>query len=244
MSKRILLGVADDLSPATQHVLHTVGELVEQATPETHLILLTVIPTAQVISTHPGMYAGQLFPLTIPSWQRNQAEEAVYKARLFLQMQGIPLTRTEGMVRVGVPADEIIRIARELQVSLIIIGCHGNSLRERLRRIFLGSISRRVLQLAPCPVMIVVPPPVARYAPHPPNLVIWYEDAIKRHLNEYTGELQVFTPDQIAEQFVPPDKNKSGRKEKEAARHALEKLVQQGILCRHRIHGELRYVND
>jgi nucleotide-binding universal stress UspA family protein len=241
MDKRILFGVDSDLSPITQHVLHEAGELVEQATPEVHCILLNVVPTAQVISTHPGLYAGHIFPLAITSWQRNQAEDVVYKARLLLQMQGIPFARTEGIVRVGVPADEIVRAARELQVNLIIIGCHGYSFRERLRRLVLGSISRRVLRLAPCPVMVVSPPPTTRRTT---DLVTWYENATRRYLSEHTNELQVFTPDQLAQQFALPDKKKPGRKEKEAARLALEKLARQGVLCCHQIQGELRYVND
>ncbi len=241
MNKRILLGVDGDLSPMAQHVLHIAGELVEQATPEVRIILLTVIPTAQVISTHPGLYAGHVFSLPISSWQRNHAEEVVYKARLLLQMQGIPLMRTEGIVRVGVPADEIVHAARELQASLIIIGCHGYSFHERLRRIVLGSISRRVLRLAPCPVMIVAPPPAGRRTT---DLVTWYEDAIRHHLSEHTDALQVFTPDRVTQQFAPPDRKRPGRKEKEAAKHALEKLVQQGVLCCHQVQGELRYVND
>ncbi len=242
MDKRILFGVDSDLSPMTQHLLHTAGEFIEQATPEVHCILLNVVPTAQVISTHPGLYAGHIFPLALPSWQRNQAEDVVYKARLILQRQGIPFTHTEGIVRVGVPADEIVRAAKELQVSLIIIGCHGYSLRERLRRLVLGSISRHVLRLAPCPVMIVSPPPTTRR--RTTDLVIWYENAIRRYLSEHTNELQVFTPDQLVQQFALHESKRSGRKEKEAARLALEKLAQQGVLCCHYVQGELCYVND
>ena len=241
MDKSILFGIDSDLSPITQHVLHKAGELVEQAAPEVHCILLNVVPTAQVISTHPGLYAGHFFPLAVAPWQRHQAEDVVYKARLLLQMQGIPFACTEGIIRVGVPADEIVRAAKELQVSLIIIGCHGYSFRHRLRRLILGSISRRVLRLAPCPVMIVSPPPTTRRTT---DLVIWYENAIRRYLSEHTDELQVFTPNQLVQQFAPLDSRRPGRKEKEAARLALEKLAQQGVLCCHRIQGELRYVND
>jgi nucleotide-binding universal stress UspA family protein len=241
MDKRILFGIDSDLSPITQYVLHEAAGLVEQAAPEVQCTLLNVVPNAQVISTHPGLYAGHIFPLAVPSWQRHQAEDVVYKARLLLQMQGIPFARTEGMVRIGVPADEIVGAAKELQVSLIVIGCHGYSFRHRLRRIVLGSISRRVLRLAPCPVMIVSPPPITSRTT---DLVTWYENAIRRYLSEHTDELQVFTPGQLAQQFAPLASKRAGRKEKEAARLALEKLTQQGVLCCHYIQGELRYVND
>ena len=44
--------------------------------------------------------------------------------------------------------------------------------------------------------------------------------------------------------FVPPNKKKAGRKEIAAATLALEALSGSGVLCRHDIKGELRYVND
>jgi nucleotide-binding universal stress UspA family protein len=240
MNKRILLGVDADLSSTTQHALDVVGEFLGHAAPHIHLVLLNVIPFTQVMTAHPGMYMGQVFPLTASPSQRHHAEEVLYKARLMLQQHGIALEHTEAIVRVGAPADEIVKVARELNVSFIVVGSRGESASQQLRRFFAGSISHRVLQLASCPVMIVPSPRVAR--PH--DLVAWYEEAIKRYLSEHTDTLSVFTPQQVARQFAPPAKNAPGRKEVAAAALALEQLASGGLLCRHQVEGELRYVND
>jgi hypothetical protein len=179
-------------------------------------------------------------PLIAPSVQRSRAEEVLRRARLMLQQQGIDQELIDGMVRVGAPADEIVKVAKELQASFIVVGSHGETASQNIRRFLAGSVSRRVLKLASCPVMIVAPP----RASHPRDLVIWYEEAIKLYLNENTGSLAIFTPQQVAQQFVPPHKNTAGRKEIAAATLALEQLAVSGLLCCHQVEGELRYVND
>ncbi len=52
----------------------------------------------------------------------------------------------------GVPYHSIIEIARTAHVDLIIMGTHG---RTGLPHVLLGSVAERVVQLAPCPVLVV-----------------------------------------------------------------------------------------
>lgn len=52
----------------------------------------------------------------------------------------------------GDPASELIRIARDRAVSMIVLGTHG---RTGLRRILAGSVARNVMLHAPCSVMVV-----------------------------------------------------------------------------------------
>jgi nucleotide-binding universal stress UspA family protein len=238
MNRRILLGVDADLSPTTQYALRVISEFIAQAAVPVRLTLLNVISITQVAAAHPALYTGQVMPLIAPSVQRERAEEVLHRARLILQRQGIDWEMIDEMVRLGSPADEIVKVAKELQVSFIVVGSRGETISQKMRRFFTGSVSRRVLHLAPCPVMIAALPRI----PH--DLVIWYEDAVKRYLSENTGSLAVFTPQQVAQQFVPPPKNAAGRKEIAAATLALEQLAVSGLLCRHQVEGELRYVND
>ncbi len=56
------------------------------------------------------------------------------------------------LVRVGIPAEEIIRAAAEESADLIVMGTHGWT---GLRHILLGSVAERVLRGAGCPVLIV-----------------------------------------------------------------------------------------
>jgi nucleotide-binding universal stress UspA family protein len=141
MYRKILLGVDAELSPATQRALLTACELAMQATPHYSLLLLTVIPATQASVVHPGIYIGQLLPVTIPTWQKSQAEEVLWKAHEFLQKHGMKKEYIEDHIRVGIVAEEIVRVARDQQVGMIVLGSRGESLRQKLRRFFIGSIS-------------------------------------------------------------------------------------------------------
>lgn len=55
-------------------------------------------------------------------------------------------------VLLGEPVSEIVRYAVENKIDMIVMGTHGDGL---LRRIVFGSISKKVLEYAPCPVLLV-----------------------------------------------------------------------------------------
>jgi nucleotide-binding universal stress UspA family protein len=61
--------------------------------------------------------------------------------------------------RVGVPFDEIVKAAGEEGAGMIVMGTHG---RSGLDRLLVGSVTERVVRLAPCPVLTVreTTPPV------------------------------------------------------------------------------------
>ena len=246
MNKRILLGIDTNFSPATQQALHTVSEFMQQAAPLLRLILLNVIPIPAIASPSLGLYAGQFQSLSVTIEQRTQAEDILWRARAELQKHGVASEQIEVLIRVGLPADEIVRVAQELQVDFIVIGSRGNTLGQRMRRFFAGSISRKVLYNTSCPVMIVASPrtPSTSKTPYPADLVKWYEEAITRYLQEHTSALTVFTPFEVAQTFAPSKRKAPKRKEIAAATLALEQLARSGVLCRHEVKGELRYIND
>ncbi len=238
MNKRILLGIDTDLSPSTQYALRITSELLEWA-PQLRLVLLHVIPTP--FDTRPawGKSIGVFYSLFPTTQQRLQAKRCLSIACTAAQQQGIAPDRVELLQRVGMPADEIVRAAGELQVDFIVIGSRGNFLRQRIRRVLIGSTSRRVLKLAPCPIMIAVPP----HAPRLGSLVAWYKEAVTRSLSEHPRSLVAFTACEVAQVFAPPGRT-IGSKEVDAAARALEELAQSGLLCCHRVKGEVRYLND
>ena len=55
-------------------------------------------------------------------------------------------------MKVGVPFEEIVKIAGVERVDMIVMGTHG---RSGLDRLLLGSVAERVIRLAPCPVLTV-----------------------------------------------------------------------------------------
>src|SRR5205814_763496 len=122
MSKRILLGIDTGLSPSTQYALRITSKLLEQSSPELRLVLLHVIPVP--FGTQPvwGKSMEVFYSLPPTTQQRLQAERALRRACTAVQQQGIDPGRVELLQRVGMPADEIVRAARELQVDFIVIG--------------------------------------------------------------------------------------------------------------------------
>ena len=62
--------------------------------------------------------------------------------------------RPEYAVRIGTPADEIIRYATERDIDLIVMGTHG---RSGVAHVVIGSVTEKVVRAAPCPVLVVRP---------------------------------------------------------------------------------------
>ena len=60
--------------------------------------------------------------------------------------------RYEHQLRMGAAADEIVRLAQELNADVIVIGTHG---RSGLGRILMGSVAESVMRKATCPVLTV-----------------------------------------------------------------------------------------
>ena len=56
------------------------------------------------------------------------------------------------IVRFGKPFLEIIQVAKENSVDLLVIGTHG---RAGVDRVILGSVAERIVRKAPCPVMVI-----------------------------------------------------------------------------------------
>ncbi len=90
------------------------------------LLLLNVIPVAYVGGkyTPPG-------PLPPTTEQRKQAVEALRTACAALQEHGMICSHLETLIRVGSPADELVRVATQQHVALCampgLVSCHGGA---------------------------------------------------------------------------------------------------------------------
>ena len=70
------------------------------------------------------------------------------RARAMAEQQGLTL---QTHVLTGHPVRTVVELARELRVDLLVIGATGHSaLYERM----IGSRADRIIQLAPCPVLV------------------------------------------------------------------------------------------
>ena len=70
--------------------------------------------------------------------------------RVAAELRGIT-ENVDALVRGGEPADQIIRVADEIEAGLIVIGGRGKG---AVAAIMLGSVAYRVLHHARCPVLV------------------------------------------------------------------------------------------
>lgn len=100
-----------------------------------------------------GLPYGTLIAPDAADIERNWAHQALAAAAAQAREAGL---EAETVCRHGKPAREIVEVARERGVRLIVIGSHGFG---PIEGTLFGSVSTGVLSRAPCPVL-VVPTPV------------------------------------------------------------------------------------
>ncbi len=100
-------------------------------------------------------YSGMTEPLPmadISDQLENSAERELPKIAQSEECTGLEV---EELIAHGDAASEIVRVAKERQVDLIVISSHG---RTGLGRILFGSTAEAVVRHASCPVLVVKPP--------------------------------------------------------------------------------------
>lgn len=239
MSQRILIGVDASLSPPTRSALELACQVLKQDVSTGHLLLLHVIPVPIDPTPRWGKAPRSWSYLPPTSSQLCQAHHVLQQARALLGQRGIPLASIELLVRAGTPADELARVAREQHVDLLVLGSRSSSCCSFLRRVLLGSSTRRVLRVAPCRVLLVSSPSPS----HSGDLIAWYEQALQLCLVQQKEMLVVFTPAEVAWRFARPDQA-IGHREIKAAAGALERLADRGLLICQVVQGEVRCWND
>ncbi len=102
-----------------------------------------------------------LRPPTLPAMAMDEYSQAYEQyereARELLEEQAQRLRSAGGTVagthlKKGRPAEEIAYLAQELEADLVVVGSRGLGL---VKRLVVGSVSERVVQLDPCPTLVV-----------------------------------------------------------------------------------------
>ncbi|MGQ9490408.1 MAG: universal stress protein [Anaerolineae bacterium] len=87
------------------------------------------------------------------AWTEAELAEAV-RERLAREVTELMAARVEvePVVRIGVPWQQIVAAAEELEVNMIVLGAHG---KHGLKTLLLGNTVENVTKHAPCPVMVI-----------------------------------------------------------------------------------------
>jgi nucleotide-binding universal stress UspA family protein len=138
--KRIL--VPTDFSETAKHALSYGVSFGKEY--EAEVLLLHVVETLAV------GYASDLFP--VPMAEVFDEISSYAKAeigKLAAEIKGDGIAVREMVVQ-GKPSAEIVRIALEEHVDIIVVGTHGKGM---LDQALFGSTAERVIRRAPCPVL-------------------------------------------------------------------------------------------
>jgi nucleotide-binding universal stress UspA family protein len=128
---------------ATLRLLHVIPTAVEEVYPEGGG-LMSPTPSYHEVRA-PGRWTPQ--PIIIDRVDTAQTELRDF-AVTHLQ-DAVPV---QVHIAVGKPAEEIVRVAQEEGVDLVVMGTHG---RTGVRHLLLGSVAEDVTRHAPCPVFTV-----------------------------------------------------------------------------------------
>jgi len=140
---KILLAT-DGSEEAKQAALRAV-EIAEKTDSELHVVHIGVLP--MFAEGYPGTlgYYGKLY-------EQIEEESKELLRELSWRVKAAGGIVAGSHLRMGVVDLEIVALAKELGVGLIVMGCRGH---RGIRRAIEGSISDAVIRQAPCPVLVV-----------------------------------------------------------------------------------------
>jgi len=93
--------------------------------------------------------------IEVPLYQQELANYAEKMLKELVSHLISPEVRTRDLVTTGDAAPEILRIAAQEHVDLIVIASHGE---KGWRRLVFGSVAEKVVRHAPCPVLTITAP--------------------------------------------------------------------------------------
>jgi nucleotide-binding universal stress UspA family protein len=140
---RILL--ATDGSEEAELAALKAIDIAEKTDSELHVVHVGVVPS--FLMSYPGTlgYDRKLYEQI-----EEQSRELLRKLSWRVKVAGGTVAGAH--LRLGIVYLEIVALANELGVGLIVMGCRGH---RGIRRAIEGSISDAVIRHAPCPVLVV-----------------------------------------------------------------------------------------
>lgn len=152
MYNKILVAV-----DGSENSLRAVAEGVKLAkgNPDARVALITVIPPVDPFFGYGPLITAQ----QVQEAEQSAADAVLAKAREVIGRSGKAVeiseeagVGVESVVQIGDPAQSIIEYAGREGFEVIVMGRRGMGV---LKELLLGSVSSKVLQLAPCPVLLV-----------------------------------------------------------------------------------------
>lgn len=140
--KRILVGI--DGSPEASAAADFAATLAS----ETHALLRLAFIAPIFSPGSPEMYQ----PGIMEDWDKLQSDYGTKILRETAARLSCETLRVETHLEVGLPAETLAKVAGDGDVDLVVVGHRG---RGAVKRLLLGSVADRLVQISPKPVLVV-----------------------------------------------------------------------------------------
>jgi len=114
------------------------------------LVLMTVLD--DLMATDQEMMMLRVSVASVKSYNQEKIDAAQKKLEKLVRPAEFKALKPELLVYDGKSAAEIIRAAQEVKADLIVLASHG---RHHLAEVLLGSTTDRVINRAPCSVLVI-----------------------------------------------------------------------------------------
>lgn len=142
MYAKILL--AYDGSPSSKLALERACEIAKAF--ESELVVVTVIEPVEI-------FYGEPIPPEVVTKQKEIAMKTLEKAKSYIE--ALNVKNVKYVMKTGLPANEIIKVAEEEKVDLIVMG--RKSKKGFLEKVLVGSVSQSVLNLVQNRDVLITP---------------------------------------------------------------------------------------
>ena len=136
-----------DFSEPSSQAFSVAGELASQFGAEVRLV--------HVLSAVPALPPDPNYLFRVPEYEQALHADAQRRLQKLAEEIGKRGVKARTVVGHGDAGSEIVRIAREEGVDLIVIATHGST---GLEHVLFGSVAERVVRLAHCAVLVVRAP--------------------------------------------------------------------------------------
>jgi nucleotide-binding universal stress UspA family protein len=137
---------ATDYSKASERALQETVDFAKQNDAEM-LVVHVIQPVVPYVAGE-DIGAAELY-VKLEESTKQEAQRSMDKLMQRLERLGV---KAKSLLLRGIPADQIVKAAKNRKADMIVIGTHG---RTGLSKLLMGSVASRVISTAPSPVLTV-----------------------------------------------------------------------------------------
>ncbi|MDN3511457.1 MAG: universal stress protein [Candidatus Jettenia sp. CY-1] len=127
--------------------MNALGYAVKMAIKDSARLYLMYVEDDECVFDYGGLsfgYESTLDPDTVVEMKKKLMDSVSEDVREYISV--------ETLITIGIPVDEIIKVAKRKRIDIIVMGTHG---RTGISHMVIGSVAEKVIRRSPCPVLCI-----------------------------------------------------------------------------------------